>query len=215
MLNDIGAIYQSAERYEEALLYHERAQSIAGQIGNLAQQVTALRGIAGVSRGAGRYGEAFDHYRTALRMAREIGDPYEEAKILEGIAETTLGHAAPGRRADRAAAGAGHLRTARRARGRVGADPHRGHRPRLQPHRITTSPSSTRTVTCTASEASRRLQPSQRTLRAQFLAAETAGRQLAKGAFHAGASAGERQAMNHLLSPAAWGLLAGLTGLAG
>ena len=53
------------------------------------------------------------------------------------------------------------------------------------------------------------------TLRAQSPAADTAGRQLTKGAFDAGSSAGEQPAMRHLLSPAAWGLLAGLTGLAG
>ena len=63
---------------------------IAEEIGNLSQQVIALRGIADVRRGSGQHGEAFDHYRTALRLAREIGDPYEEAKILEGIAESTL-----------------------------------------------------------------------------------------------------------------------------
>ena len=63
---------------------------IAEEIGNLSQQLIALRRIADVHRGSGRYGEALDHYHTALRLAREIGDPYEEGKILEGIAESTL-----------------------------------------------------------------------------------------------------------------------------
>ena len=65
------------------------------EIGNLAEQVTSLRGIADVRRGSCRYGEAFDHYHTALRLAREIGDPYEEAKILEGIAEAKLSTQGP------------------------------------------------------------------------------------------------------------------------
>jgi len=90
VLNDIGAIYQSAACYDEALIYHQKARLIAEEIGNLSQQLIALRRIADIHRGSGRYGEALDHYHAALRLAREIGDPYEEGKILEGIAESTL-----------------------------------------------------------------------------------------------------------------------------
>jgi tetratricopeptide (TPR) repeat protein len=68
---------------------------IAAEIGNLSQQVMALRGIADVHRGSGQYGEALECYQTALRLAREIGDPYEEAKLLEGMAETTLSTQGP------------------------------------------------------------------------------------------------------------------------
>ena len=66
------------------------AQLIAEEIGNLSQQLIALRKIADIHRGAGQHDDAFDHYRTALRLAMEIGDPYEEGKVLEGIAESTL-----------------------------------------------------------------------------------------------------------------------------
>ena len=66
MLNDIGAIYQSADCYDEALIHHQKAQAIAEEIGNLSQQVIALRRIADIHRGSGRYGEALDHYHTAL-----------------------------------------------------------------------------------------------------------------------------------------------------
>ena len=90
MLNDIGAIYQSAACYDEALIHHQKARQIAEEIGNLSQQLIALRWMADIHRGSGRYGEALDHYHAALRLAREIGDPYEEGKILEGIAESTL-----------------------------------------------------------------------------------------------------------------------------
>ena len=68
----------------------QKARLIAEEIGNLSQQLIALRRIADIHRGSGRYGEALEHYHTALRLAREIGDPYEEGKILEGIAESTL-----------------------------------------------------------------------------------------------------------------------------
>ena len=81
--------------FDEALIHYQQARSIAEEIGNLSQQVIALRGIADIRRGAGRYGEALDHYHAALKLAREIGDPYEEAKILEGIAETTLSTQGP------------------------------------------------------------------------------------------------------------------------
>ena len=66
MLNDIGAIYQSAACYDEALVHHQKARSIAEEIGNLPQQLIALRRIADIRRGSGRYGEAFEHYHTAL-----------------------------------------------------------------------------------------------------------------------------------------------------
>jgi len=90
VLNDIGAIYQSAACHDEALIHHQKARLIAEEIGNLSQQLIALRKIADIHRGSGRYEEALDHYHTALTLAREIGDPYEEGKILEGIAESTL-----------------------------------------------------------------------------------------------------------------------------
>jgi tetratricopeptide (TPR) repeat protein len=90
VLNEIGAIYQSAGCYDEALVHHQKALEIAEDIGNLSQPLIAVRRIADIHRGSGRYGEALDHYQTALRQAREIGEPYEEGKILEGIAESTL-----------------------------------------------------------------------------------------------------------------------------
>ena len=43
VLNDIGAIYQSAACYDEALIHHEKARLIAQEIGNLSQQLIALR----------------------------------------------------------------------------------------------------------------------------------------------------------------------------
>jgi tetratricopeptide (TPR) repeat protein len=90
VLNDIGAIYQSAACYDEALIHHEKARLIAQEIGNLSQQVVALRRIADIHRGSYRFGEALDHYHAALRLAREIGALYEEGKALEGIAESAL-----------------------------------------------------------------------------------------------------------------------------
>jgi len=95
VLNDIGAIYCSAGCYDEALIHHQKARSIAEEIGNLAHQLTALRRTADIYRGCGQYAESFEHYYTALRLAREIGDPYEEAKILEGIAESTFSTQGP------------------------------------------------------------------------------------------------------------------------
>ena len=89
-LNDIGAIYESAACHDEALAHHQRARAIAEQVGNLSQQLIALRLIADIHRGSGRYGEALDSYQAALRMAREGGEPYEEGKILEGMAEASL-----------------------------------------------------------------------------------------------------------------------------
>ena len=63
VLNDIGAIYQSAACYDEALVHHQKARLIAEEIGNLSQQLIALRRIADIHRGSGRYGEALDHYQ--------------------------------------------------------------------------------------------------------------------------------------------------------
>jgi tetratricopeptide (TPR) repeat protein len=60
---------------------------IAEEVGNLSQQLIALRLVADIRRGSGRYGEALDDYHAALRLSREAGEPYEEGKILEGIAE--------------------------------------------------------------------------------------------------------------------------------
>jgi hypothetical protein len=95
VLNDIGAIYCSAGCYDEALIHHQKARSIAEEIGNLAHQLTAVRRTGDIYRGCGQYAESFEHYYTALRLAREIGDPYEEAKILEGIAESTFSTQGP------------------------------------------------------------------------------------------------------------------------
>ena len=91
VLNDIGAIYQSAACYDEALVHHQKARQIAEEIGDLSQQLIALRQIADILRGSGRQrrgARALSAPR--CRLAREIGDPYEEGKILEGIAESTL-----------------------------------------------------------------------------------------------------------------------------
>ncbi len=51
-LNDIGAIYQSAACHDEALVHHERARAIAEEVGNLSQQLIALRLIADIHRGS-------------------------------------------------------------------------------------------------------------------------------------------------------------------
>ena len=53
---------KARDALDEALIHHQKARSIAGEIGNLSHQVIALRGLADVHRGSGRYGEALDHY---------------------------------------------------------------------------------------------------------------------------------------------------------
>jgi tetratricopeptide (TPR) repeat protein len=134
VLNDMGAIYQSAACYDEALVHHDKARLLAEEIGNLSHQLIALRNSADIQRCSGQYDKAFDHYHTALRLAREIGDLYEEGRQdSRGDRGIDAQHPAARGGADCVQASAGHLRTAGRARGRVGADPHRdhgsGHRP--------------------------------------------------------------------------------------
>jgi hypothetical protein len=55
VFNDIGAIYQSSECDDQALINYRTALSIARQIGNLSQQVIALRGLDDLSRGSVRW----------------------------------------------------------------------------------------------------------------------------------------------------------------
>ena len=132
VLNDIGAIYQSVACYDEALVHHERARLIAEDIGNLSQQLIALRLIADIYRGSGRYGEALEHYHAALRLVARDRRPVRGRQDPRRNRGSDAEYPAVRQRADCLAAGPGHLRTARRAGGRVSADTHGDHRARLR-----------------------------------------------------------------------------------
>ncbi len=90
VLCDIGLAYLGLECYSEALVHHEKAESISSEIDDPFARVKALCGMADAHRGIGSYTAALDHYEQARRLAREIEALYLEAKALYGMAETLL-----------------------------------------------------------------------------------------------------------------------------
>jgi tetratricopeptide (TPR) repeat protein len=77
------------DRYNEALIHHKKALSIADQIGNTSEIIRAHLGMADIDVGMGRYPVAVERCETALRLGRVIGDPQLEAQALTSMAHVT------------------------------------------------------------------------------------------------------------------------------
>jgi DNA-binding SARP family transcriptional activator/tetratricopeptide (TPR) repeat protein len=89
VLNNIGMTLAEMNKYNEALIHHKKALSIADEVGNVSENIRARLGIATTDLGTGRYPAAEDGYRASLKSARHTSEPYLEAQALVGIAKVT------------------------------------------------------------------------------------------------------------------------------
>lgn len=96
-LNCIGLTLSDMEKYNEALIHHRMAFSIAEEIESAGEQIRARLGIARTDLGMGRYARAAENYEEGRRLARQVSDPSLEAQALTGLAQVanlTEGHEA-------------------------------------------------------------------------------------------------------------------------
>jgi tetratricopeptide (TPR) repeat protein len=90
----------------EALGHHQRALSLAHDVGDRARITSASNGCGDAYRALGRYGEARSQYENALALAHRTGNGDQEARALDGIAHVAYAedHLEEARAAWRAAA---------------------------------------------------------------------------------------------------------------
>jgi len=74
-LNNIGLTLSDMEKYNEALIHHKMAMSIAEEIESTGEKIRAQLGIAKTDFGMGRYSRAAENLEDGRRLARHISDP--------------------------------------------------------------------------------------------------------------------------------------------
>jgi CHAT domain-containing protein/Flp pilus assembly protein TadD len=84
-LSNIGVIYSSIGKPQEALKYHNQALPISREVGDLSGEATTLNNIGSVYDDIGKPDEALKYYNQALPISREVGDRSGEAKTLNNI----------------------------------------------------------------------------------------------------------------------------------
>jgi tetratricopeptide (TPR) repeat protein len=89
-LADIGAVYQSTQRFDEALALYEKSAAMAEMADDRYAFAEALCGMAEAHFNSGRIDAALDTYEQAARLAGEIETLYLKAKAYSGIAEIVV-----------------------------------------------------------------------------------------------------------------------------
>ncbi|MGH3929156.1 MAG: ATP-binding protein [Pseudonocardiaceae bacterium] len=79
-LNQLGHVYSSQRRNDDAMEHFHAALEVNELIGDHYAETTALTGLAIVFRATGRLTEAIAHGRQALSVARDSGHRLEEAR---------------------------------------------------------------------------------------------------------------------------------------
>lgn len=87
VLNNIGNIYLSQERYAEALDYYQQSLAIDRELGERAGPGITLGNIGNVYDEQDQYTEALDYYQQALAIHREVGNRGGEGGTLNNIGE--------------------------------------------------------------------------------------------------------------------------------
>jgi FOG: TPR repeat len=92
-LNDLGNVYDSLGRYEEAISYHQQSLEIDREIGNRGGVAKSLGNLGNAYDSLGRYEEAISYHQQSLEIYREIGDRGGVAASLGnlGIVYNSLG----------------------------------------------------------------------------------------------------------------------------
>ena len=84
-LNERGATALGQGQYREALNYYTQALAIAGELGDTAEEGSALNSIGVVYENQGLYDQALNSYEQALVIRREVVDRLGEGVTLGNI----------------------------------------------------------------------------------------------------------------------------------
>jgi len=84
-LNNIGSVYYSWGRYQEAIENFQQALKIDQELGDKSGIARDLNNIGMVYQARGRYQEAFENYQQALKIFRELNDQSRIANCLNNI----------------------------------------------------------------------------------------------------------------------------------
>jgi CHAT domain-containing protein/Tfp pilus assembly protein PilF len=84
-LNNIGLVYHSLGRKQEALSYYGLALQLYRFVRNRRGEAETLNNIGGVYDSLGQKQKAFDHYGQALTLSRAVGDRIGEATTLSNM----------------------------------------------------------------------------------------------------------------------------------
>jgi tetratricopeptide (TPR) repeat protein len=92
-LNDLGNVYNSLGRYEDAISYHQQSLEIEREIGDRRGVANSLGNLGNAYYSLGRYEDAKSYYQQSLEIYREIGNRGGEAGSLGnlGSAYNSLG----------------------------------------------------------------------------------------------------------------------------
>jgi tetratricopeptide (TPR) repeat protein len=88
-LNNIGVTLFQMEKYNQALIHHKMAMSIAERIESTGEIVRAHLGMAEIEADLGSFPAAEERFWKGFQLARSIDDPLLEAQALSGIARVT------------------------------------------------------------------------------------------------------------------------------
>jgi tetratricopeptide (TPR) repeat protein len=90
MLNNLGDVFQTEHRMEEALQCFTEALALHRETGGRSGEVLVLGNFAAVYRDLGRHGEALRSAEEALNLVRRTGDLHAEAYTLNRVASVHL-----------------------------------------------------------------------------------------------------------------------------
>lgn len=79
-------------RYPDAQTLHQRALTLAHDLGDRRAQIDALNALGLVERMLGRRDQAGDHFGRALRISRDTADRIGELKALNGLGQVEAMH---------------------------------------------------------------------------------------------------------------------------
>jgi CHAT domain-containing protein/Tfp pilus assembly protein PilF len=89
-LNDLGIVYSSTGRPDQALATYRRSLALGEEIQSYQLQSFALENIAGMHHRLGQYDEALAHYQRALAASREIDHLGQIVSVLGSLGNTSL-----------------------------------------------------------------------------------------------------------------------------
>ncbi|MDE5123366.1 MAG: tetratricopeptide repeat protein, partial [Trichodesmium sp. St19_bin1] len=84
-LSNIGVVYRSIGKPQNALEYHEKALPIRQEVGDRSGEATTLNNIGVVYYDIGKPQNALEYYEKALAISQEVGDRSGEATTLSNI----------------------------------------------------------------------------------------------------------------------------------
>ncbi len=85
LLNELGLLFNSLGKYEEALKYYQDSLEICKEVGDRQGEGATLNNIGLIYQFWGKYKEALKRYQESLEIRNEIGDRQGEGTTLNNI----------------------------------------------------------------------------------------------------------------------------------